>query len=157
MVTVVTVTVFVRFLAIRKPASNIYASCIEHLRYVPQTYTICVMHIYASYIAHLGSLHARYRLLAWSGAYAHIVSIGISQCQKPMETTSKATHLQVLYKKSPSSPKYKSQQIVSLKSTFSIISLQKISKRCIFAASKISKRCKIWQSKNLKKVQTVSL
>ena len=145
MVTVVTVTVFVCFLAIRKPASNIYASCIEHLRYVLQTSTICMMHIYASYIVHLRSLHARYRLLAWSGAYAHIVSIGSSRCQKPMETTSNATHLQVLYKNRRLPPNnVKSQQIVSLKSTFSIISLQKISKRCIFAASKISKRCKIW-------------
>ena len=71
-------------------ASNIYASCIEHLRYVLQTSTICMMHIYASYIAHLGSLHARYRLLAWSGAITHIVSIGISQCQKPMEPMPKA-------------------------------------------------------------------
>ena len=32
--------------------------------------------------------------------------------------------------------------------TFLPKSLEKISKRCIFALIKISKRCKIWQSKN---------
>ena len=32
--------------------------------------------------------------------------------------------------------------------TFLPKSLEKISKRCIFAPKKISKRCKIWQSKN---------